>query len=71
VNASATPQPKKISPIWWRGHVERERRERQQREEAKVVQQCGDCDAEQALVAQSAERVGQRAGMPGARCGWQ
>ena len=54
-----------------RAHVERKRRERQQCEEAKVIQQRGDCDAEQAAVAQRAERVGQCGGALGARCGRQ
>src|SRR5258707_720386 len=52
-------------------HVEGEWCERQQREEAKVVQHCGDCDAEQAAVAQRAEWVGQRGGVFGTRGGRQ
>ena len=52
-------------------HVERERRERQQGEEAEVVEQRGDCDTEQAAVPQRPERVGQRGRAFGARRGRQ
>ena len=62
------PPAEEDQPDLMGAHVEREWCERQEREEAEVVQQRGDCDAEQAAVPQAAERVGQRGSAFGA--GW-
>ncbi|CQD21643.1 hypothetical protein BN970_05078 [Mycolicibacterium conceptionense] len=53
------------------GHVQWERGEGQQGEEAEVVEQRGDRDAEQATVAQRPERIGQGGGAFGPRRGRQ